>query len=74
VSSGAPVAVGAPLTLARIPAGGSAPVRVLYNAGAAGGELSFRVVVDPDNAIAEADESDNQAGAVVLVSDLVARP
>ncbi|RLT43945.1 MAG: hypothetical protein DWI57_03745, partial [Chloroflexi bacterium] len=71
VSSGTPVAVGGPVTLARLGAGESAPVRVLYNAAAAGGELSFQVVVDPDNAIAEGNESDNRADVAVLVSDLV---
>lgn len=74
VSSGAPVAVGGPVTVARLAPGESAPVRVLYNAGAANGELSFRVLVDPDNAIAEASESDNRADVAVTVSELVAGP
>jgi subtilase family serine protease len=72
VSSGSPVAVGAPVTLGRLGAGESAPVQVLFNASARSGELSFRVVVDASNAIAEGDESDNQAGVAVLVSDLAA--
>ena len=71
VSSGSPVAVGRPVTLARLAAGESAPVRVLYNAAAGSGQLSFQVVVDPDNAIAEGNEGDNRADVAVLVSDLV---
>ena len=71
VSSGSPVAVGGPVTLARLAAGESAPVRVLYNAAAGSGQLSFQVVVDPDNAIAEGNEGDNRADVAVLVSDLV---
>jgi uncharacterized repeat protein (TIGR01451 family) len=71
VSSGTPVAVGGPVTLARLAPGESAPVRVLYNAAASTGELSFQVVVDPDNAIAEGNESDNRANVAVLVSELV---
>ncbi len=47
-------------------------MQVLYNASARSGELSFQVVVDASNTIAEGDESDNQAGVAVLVSDLVA--
>ncbi|MCL4834692.1 MAG: S8 family serine peptidase [Caldilineaceae bacterium] len=74
VSSGNPVAVGGPVTLARLAPGESAPVRVLYNAAAASGQLSFQVVVDPDNAIAEGDESDNSADVAVLVSELVVGP
>jgi len=70
VSSGSPLAVGGPLTLERLAAGESAPVRVLYRAAAGNGELSFQVVVDPHNVIAEGDESDNRAGVAVLVSDL----
>lgn len=71
VSSGTPVAVGGPVTLARLGPGESAPVRVLYNAAANSGELSFQVVVDPDNAIAEGNEGDNRADVAVLVSELV---
>ncbi|MFZ1755762.1 MAG: CARDB domain-containing protein [Caldilineaceae bacterium] len=71
VSSGTPVAVGGPLTLARLAPGERAPVRVIYNAAASTGELSFQVVVDRDNAIAEGNESDNRANVAVLVSDLV---
>lgn len=74
VSSGSPVAVGGPMTLGRLAPGESAPVRVLYNAAANTGELSFQVVVDPDNAIAEGNESDNRADVAVLVSSLVAGP
>ena len=74
VSSGSPVAVGGPVTLARLAAGEGAPVRVLYNAAASTGELSFQVVVDPDNAIAEGNEGDNRANVAVLVSDLVVGP
>ncbi len=71
VSSGSPVAVGQPVTLSSLAPGESAPVRVLYNAAATNGELSFQVVVDPDNAIAEGNESDNRADVAVLVSGLV---
>ena len=71
VSSGSPVAVGGPVTLARLAAGERASVRVLFNAAASNGALSFQVVVDPDNAIAEGNESDNRADVAVLVSELV---
>ena len=74
VSSGSPVAVGGPVTLARLAAGESTPVRVLYNVAASSGQLSFQVVVDPDNAIAEGNERDNRADVAVLVSELVVGP
>ena len=61
VSRGGSVPVGTEQLLDAIPAGGSGSVQVSYTDTGEVGSRQIRVVVDPNNVIAEMDERDNRA-------------
>lgn len=60
ITDGEPVPIGEPQTIDTIAAGGSATAKVRYDTTARSGRRLIRVVVDPNNAVDETDESDNR--------------
>ena len=63
------ISVGEPQYVDSIPAGGSQIVATIYSDVDAAGDHEFQVMVDPDNDIAEVNETDNLAGKAVYIID-----
>ncbi|MEZ4673109.1 MAG: CARDB domain-containing protein [Caldilineaceae bacterium] len=66
--------IGDPVTLDRIPAGGSSDVVVTYDTTDREGERRIRVTADPDDVIFETDEADNEAVKVLRVASEAEEP
>lgn len=66
------VPIGTAQTIAMIPAGGSAAVRIVYDTTDKPGNRRLEVVADPNNFIAERSESDNSTQANVEVLEVSA--
>lgn len=67
-NSAAVTPIGAAVTLDLIPAGGVATTEVTYDTTGLNGDRKIQVTVDPQNAIAEADEDDNEAQATLKLA------
>ena len=68
VSGGGSVQIGAEQLLDAVPAGGGATVEVTYTDTEEIGSRQIRVIVDPNNVIAEVSERDNRATRGVVIS------
>jgi len=65
----AAVPIGLPQTIAEIPVGGSGVVQVQYETEEKDGERSIRMVIDPNNFVAERNEADNTAVRILDVAE-----
>ena len=68
VTGGGSVPVGTEQLLDAVPAGGGASVDVTYTDTGETGSRQIRVIVDPNNVIAESNERDNQATRGMVIS------
>ena len=73
-SNGTPAPIGDLQVIPSIPSGSSGTVYVVYDTSGKEGERTIRVVADPNNLIAETDETDNQADATLTVAPPGAPP
>jgi uncharacterized repeat protein (TIGR01451 family) len=67
ISTGRPLPVGEEQTIDLIPVGGSGIVQVVFETTGKMGDFQIRVVVDPNNLVAESDETDNRNTATLSV-------
>lgn len=72
VTDGSPLPIDLQQSIDLIPAGGSASIEVSYDFGSITEDRDVQVRVDPNNTIAESDESDNDATATLEVAELPA--
>ncbi len=68
VTGGSAVLVGAPQTIARLVPGGSATVQLPFDTTGKQGDRTLQATVDPNNFIAESDETDNVAMKSLFVA------
>lgn len=66
--SNAVIPIGAPQLVDLLPAGGAAVAEVTYDTANVSGDRKIRVVLDPQNTIAETDEDDNEAQATLTMA------
>jgi len=67
-----PVPIGTQQTIASIPAGGSGTAQITYDITGMTEDRDIGIVVDPNNVIAESDESDNEAEATLEMAEVPA--
>lgn len=66
--SAAVVPIGISQTIDLLPAGGVATAQVTYDTSGMNGDRKIKVVIDPQNSIAEVDEDDNEAQATLTLA------
>ncbi|MBV7328954.1 hypothetical protein KFU94_11955 [Chloroflexi bacterium TSY] len=68
ITDGGAVPIGQPQTISNLPVGGSGMAQVSYGRDTVAGELEIQAIVDPNNFIAEQNESDNAASRILTIA------
>ncbi|NJN81425.1 MAG: hypothetical protein HC802_03505 [Caldilineaceae bacterium] len=72
ISSGESLPIGDEQTIDAIPAGGSGTAQIVYDTAGLSGDRQIQAVVDPNNYIAESDETDNIAKQKLTIGQVSA--